>query len=91
MGYFKRSEEVMSTMYQYSFDLIRNSFGQDGIVVNLAVIIGNPLSYPTQSLLFYLYCLSSKPLQISDHKPGMQSDLSPSVFISPIFACRLDI
>ncbi len=25
VGYFKRSEEVMSTMYQYSFDLIRNS------------------------------------------------------------------
>ncbi len=25
VGYFKRSEEVMSIMYQCSFDLIRNS------------------------------------------------------------------
>ncbi len=30
------------------------------------VIIGNLLSFPTQSLLCFLFCLSSKPLHISD-------------------------
>ncbi len=68
--YLKRSEEVMSTMYQYSFDLIRNSklysFGQDGIVELLVVIIGIPPHLPTQNLLCFLFCLSSKPLQISE-------------------------
>ncbi len=29
------------------------------------VIIGNLLSFPTQSLLCFLFCFSSKPLQIS--------------------------
>ncbi len=30
------------------------------------VIKGYLLSFPTQSLLCFLFCLSSKPLQISD-------------------------